>query len=75
MLVEYLRTRDVKVELMREPGGTDISERVRDILHDLRARESSAKKFARCWKAARWLSATVTRIRHWRIKVMGAGWI
>jgi dTMP kinase len=36
LLAEYLRSRDLPVLLTREPGGTEIGDQIRSVLHDTR---------------------------------------
>lgn len=35
MLAEYLHSRDVKILLVREPGGTRVGDQIRNVLHDI----------------------------------------
>jgi dTMP kinase len=52
-LVEYLRARGHVVFPTREPGGTSISEQVRDILHDLKNAEMHPRTETLLYQAAR----------------------
>ena len=52
-LVEYLRERDHVIFPTREPGGTSISEQVRDILHDLKNAEMHPRTETLLYQAAR----------------------
>ena len=53
MLDEYLRSQGVPVCFTREPGGTHISEEVRDILHHLRHENMAAETEVLLYAAAR----------------------
>ncbi|MFN8384734.1 MAG: dTMP kinase [Anaerolineales bacterium] len=52
-LVEYLREKGQVVFPTREPGGTSISEQIRDILHDLKNAEMHARTETLLYQAAR----------------------
>lgn len=52
-LVEYLREKGHVVFPTREPGGTTISEQIRDILHDLKNAEMHARTETLLYQAAR----------------------
>lgn len=52
-LVEYLREKKLAVFPTREPGGTSISEQIRDILHDLKNAEMHARTETLLYQAAR----------------------
>src|SRR3989304_7730749 len=52
-LVEYLRWKGHTVFPTREPGGTSISEQVRDILHDLKNAEMHPRTETLLYQAAR----------------------
>ena len=52
-LVEYLRERGYVVFPTREPGGTTISEQIRDILHDLKNAEMHPRTETLLYQAAR----------------------
>ena len=52
-LVEYLRARGHTVFPTREPGGTSISEQIRDILHDLKNAEMHPRTETLLYQAAR----------------------
>jgi dTMP kinase len=52
-LVEYLREKGYTVFPTREPGGTSISEQVRDILHDLKNAEMHPRTETLLYQAAR----------------------
>ncbi|MBC7877670.1 MAG: dTMP kinase [Anaerolineales bacterium] len=52
-LVEYLREKGYVVFPTREPGGTTISEQVRDILHDLKNAEMQPRTETLLYQAAR----------------------
>jgi dTMP kinase len=52
-LAEHLRGLGQTVLLTREPGGTDISEEIRDLLHDLRHREMQPRTEILLYSAAR----------------------
>ena len=52
-LVEYLREKGYAVFPTREPGGTSISEQVRDILHDLKNAEMHPRTETLLYQAAR----------------------
>lgn len=52
-LVEYLREQGYTVFPTREPGGTSISEQVRDILHDLKNAEMHPRTETLLYQAAR----------------------
>lgn len=52
-LAEYLKGLGQPVLLTREPGGTEISEQVRDLLHDLRHREMQPRAEILLYSAAR----------------------
>src|SRR5574339_480787 len=52
-LAEYLRTQGHTVFATREPGGTSISEQVRDILHDLKNVEMHPRTETLLYQAAR----------------------
>lgn len=52
-LVEYLREKKLVVFPTREPGGTSISEQIRDILHDLKNAEMHARTETLLYQAAR----------------------
>jgi len=52
-LVEYLRGRGYKVFPTREPGGTSISEQIRDVLHDLKNAEMHPRTETLLYQAAR----------------------
>jgi dTMP kinase len=52
-LVEYLRGKGYIVFPTREPGGTDISEQIRDILHDLKNAEMHPRTETLLYQAAR----------------------
>jgi dTMP kinase len=52
-LVEYLREQGHTVFPTREPGGTSISEQVRDILHDLKNAEMHPRTETLLYQAAR----------------------
>lgn len=52
-LVEYLREKGYNVFPTREPGGTSISEQIRDILHDLKNAEMHPRAETLLYQAAR----------------------
>ncbi len=52
-LVEYLRERGHVVFPTREPGGTSISEQIRDILHDIKNAEMHPRTETLLYQAAR----------------------
>jgi dTMP kinase len=52
-LVEYLREKGYRVFPTREPGGTSISEQIRDILHDLKNAEMHPRTETLLYQAAR----------------------
>ena len=52
-LVEYLREKGYIVFPTREPGGTSISEQIRDILHDLKNTEMHPRTETLLYQAAR----------------------
>jgi dTMP kinase len=52
-LVEYLREKGHTVFPTREPGGTSISEQIRDILHDLKNAEMHPRTETLLYQAAR----------------------
>jgi dTMP kinase len=52
-LVEYLREQGYTVFPTREPGGTTISEQIRDILHDLKNAEMHPRTETLLYQAAR----------------------
>jgi len=52
-LVEYLREKGHVVFPTREPGGTNISEQIRDILHDLKNAEMHPRTETLLYQAAR----------------------
>jgi len=52
-LVEYLREKNYTVFPTREPGGTTISEQIRDILHDLKNAEMHPRTETLLYQAAR----------------------
>ena len=52
-LVEYLREKGYAVFPTREPGGTSISEQIRDILHDLKNAEMHPRTETLLYQAAR----------------------
>jgi dTMP kinase len=52
-LVEYLREKGHAVFPTREPGGTSISEQIRDILHDLKNAEMHPRTETLLYQAAR----------------------
>jgi len=52
-LVEYLRGKGYVVFPTREPGGTSISEQIRDILHDLKNAEMHPRTETLLYQAAR----------------------
>ncbi len=52
-LVEYLREKGYVVFPTREPGGTTISEQIRDILHDLKNAEMHPRTETLLYQAAR----------------------
>ena len=52
-LAEHLRGLGQTVWLTREPGGTEISEEIRDLLHDLRHREMQPRAEILLYSAAR----------------------
>jgi dTMP kinase len=52
-LAQYLKTLGQEVWLTREPGGTDIGEEIRDLLHDLRHREMQARAEILLYSASR----------------------
>ena len=52
-LVEYLREKGYTVFPTREPGGTSISEQIRDILHDLKNAEMHPRAETLLYQAAR----------------------
>jgi len=52
-LVEYLREKGYAVFPTREPGGTTISEQIRDILHDLKNAEMHPRTETLLYQAAR----------------------
>ncbi len=52
-LVEYLREKNYVVFPTREPGGTTISEQIRDILHDLKNAEMHPRTETLLYQAAR----------------------
>jgi dTMP kinase len=52
-LADWLSAQGVKVLLTREPGGTDISEQIRDILHDLKNKAMQPRAEILLYSAAR----------------------
>lgn len=52
-LVEFLREKGYTVFPTREPGGTSISEQIRDILHDMKNAEMHARTETLLYQAAR----------------------
>ena len=52
-LVDFLRGKNLKVYPVREPGGTAISEQIRDILHDLKNAEMHPRTETLLYQAAR----------------------
>lgn len=52
-IVEYLRSKGLVVFPTREPGGTSISEQIRDILHDNKNQEMFPETEALLYQAAR----------------------
>lgn len=52
-LVEHLRSRGLTVFPTREPGGTSISEQIRDILHDVKNTEMHPRSETLLYQAAR----------------------
>jgi dTMP kinase len=52
-LVEYLREKGYRVFPTREPGGTSISEQIRDILHDMKNAEMHPRTETLLYQAAR----------------------
>lgn len=52
-LVEYLREKGCTVFPTREPGGTSISEQIRDVLHDLKNAEMHPRTETLLYQAAR----------------------
>ena len=52
-LVEYLREKGYAVFPTREPGGTSISEQIRDVLHDLKNAEMHPRTETLLYQAAR----------------------
>lgn len=52
-IVEYLREKGYTVFPTREPGGTSISEQIRDILHDLKNAEMHPRTETLLYQAAR----------------------
>ena len=52
-LVEYLREKGYTVFPTREPGGTSISEQIRDVLHDLKNTEMHPRTETLLYQAAR----------------------
>lgn len=52
-LVEYLREKNYMVFPTREPGGTSISEQIRDILHDIKNTEMHPRTETLLYQAAR----------------------
>jgi dTMP kinase len=52
-LVEYLREKGYTVFPTREPGGTSISEQVRDVLHDMKNAEMHPRTETLLYQAAR----------------------
>ncbi|CAG0996067.1 dTMP kinase [Anaerolineales bacterium] len=52
-LVEYLREKGYTVFPTREPGGTSISEQIRDVLHDLKNAEMLPRTETLLYQAAR----------------------
>jgi dTMP kinase len=52
-LVEYLREQGYTVFPTREPGGTSISEQIRDVLHDLKNTEMHPRTETLLYQAAR----------------------
>jgi dTMP kinase len=52
-LVEYLREQGHVVFPTREPGGTSISEQIRDVLHDMKNAEMHARTETLLYQAAR----------------------
>jgi dTMP kinase len=52
-LVEYLREKGYTVFPTREPGGTSISEQIRDVLHDLKNAEMHPRTETLLYQAAR----------------------
>jgi len=52
-LVEYLREKNYTVFPTREPGGTSISEQIREILHDLKNAEMHPRTETLLYQAAR----------------------
>jgi dTMP kinase len=52
-LAEYLQGLGQTVLLTREPGGTEIGEKIRDLLHDLRHREMQPRAEILLYSAAR----------------------
>jgi len=90
LLVEWLRGQGYEVEVTREPGGTDIGNQIRDVLHDPRntAMDATAEillysadraqhvaQRIRRWRRARSLSATAITIARWLTRGMDAGLI
>lgn len=52
-LVEYLRSKGFDIFPLREPGGTSISEQIRDVLHDLKNAEMHPRTETLLYQAAR----------------------
>jgi len=52
-LIEYLREKGYTVFPTREPGGTSISEQIRDVLHDLKNAEMHPRTETLLYQAAR----------------------
>ncbi len=52
-LVEYLRSKGLTVFPTREPGGTSISEQIRDVLHDLKNDDMLPRTETLLYQAAR----------------------
>ncbi|HNF95460.1 MAG TPA: dTMP kinase, partial [Anaerolineales bacterium] len=52
-LVEFLREKGYTVFPTREPGGTSISEQIRDVLHDMKNAEMHARTETLLYQAAR----------------------
>lgn len=52
-LVEYLRTKGHVVFATREPGGTSIGEKIREVIHDLKNVEMHARTETLLYQAAR----------------------
>jgi dTMP kinase len=53
MLAEWLREQGYEVVLTREPGGTDIGDQIRDVLHDLRNTAMDARTEILLYSASR----------------------